>query len=372
MSKRSETPENMEALREKIIGLGESSVRKSYYPKLQQQIREMQRFRELLGQSNDSIFLMQTPSGAFADVNDTACRLLSYSRQQMLTLTLYDVADSSTLGTIDDLLKHGQAGARCIKEITLLKGFSKQIPVEISVRLADFGGSLYAIAAARDISERKMAEQRIKDSLEEKEILLRELHHRTNNNMDIIMELLGMQVRSIKDPGMKLLFKETQDRIQSIALVHKMLYETGEISNLDLKPYLEKLARYTLDSYGEKGENIRLKMDMVPVRASLYLAGYCGLIINELLANAIKFAFPGGMEGEVTISLKARGGEIEMSCSDNGVGLPEGLGINDSGTPGLKLVKNLAEKQLLGSLEIQGEKGKGTKVTIHFNKDRLK
>lgn len=177
MSSYSDHPER-DALREKIIGLGESSIRKSYYPKLRQQLQELERFRALLDQSNDAIFLMSTPSGAFIDVNESACRQLSYFREQLLTLSLYDVADPATLKAVDELLKRGQSGVqdRTMREITIIDSEGKRIPVEISVQLVAFGAVTYAVAAARDITERKRAEQ-------ERERLVAELR-RSNQELE--------------------------------------------------------------------------------------------------------------------------------------------------------------------------------------------
>lgn len=160
MRKRSKESPDLEALREKIIGLGERSFRKSYYPKLLQQMKELQRFRALLDQSSDAIFLMEVPSGRIIDVNESACRQLLLSREKLLSLTLADIAEPLPPDTIE-LLLHSESGdkAQTTLETVLLRSDNAKIPVEITIRIVDFGGIAYSVWAARDITERKQAEK---------------------------------------------------------------------------------------------------------------------------------------------------------------------------------------------------------------------
>ncbi|MDA8387353.1 MAG: response regulator [Nitrospiraceae bacterium] len=230
------------------------------------------------------------------------------------------------------------------------------------------------IVLQMEIAERERAEAALKDSLQEKEILLKELYHRTKNNMNAVSGLLSLQMTAAKDPHVRQMFKDAQGRIHSMALVHEMLYKTKELSKLDLKDYLEQLARSVVISY--KASNIRLDLDLDSIPVSLYVATPCGLIVNELLSNSMEHAFPGGMGGEVNLSLKAKGSEIEMVCSDSGAGFPEGFQIGRSSSLGLKLVDELAGKQLMGGLEISGRQkagpgGKGARAVIRFDISRL-
>ena len=229
------------------------------------------------------------------------------------------------------------------------------------------------LLAIEDATRRKQAEDFLKDSLKEKEVLLKELHHRTKNNMNAISGLINLQMSAIKDPGIQQLFKETQARIHSMALVHEMLYKTEELSNLDLKDYLEKVARFVAGDY--KTTNVRLNLDLDSAPVSLYVATPCGLIVNELLSNSMKHAFPKNTGGEISLSLRAKGNEIELTCSDNGIGFPEGFQIEQSRSMGMRLVEQLARKQLMGSLEIlKGKKaglgGKGASIVIRFDTSR--
>ncbi len=214
-----------------------------------------------------------------------------------------------------------------------------------------------------EIAERKRAEAAINDSLREKEILLKELYHRTKNNMNSVSNLITLQSSAIKDPEIRQLLKETQGRINSMALVHEMLYKTGDLSRLDLKDYLEQLARSVLAS----PRKIKLYLDLDPVPATLDVAIPCGLILNELLSNSLKHAFPDG-RGEISVSLKKKGNEVELVCSDNGPGFPEGFKVETTGSLGLKLINGLV-KQLLGSIETL--RGNGAGLAVRFDISRL-
>ena len=227
-----------------------------------------------------------------------------------------------------------------------------------------------SVGAFLDVTELKKAEQQLKDSLKEKEVLLKELYHRTKNNLNVVSTLLTMQMHSIKDPEMRHVFREAQGRIHSMSLVHEMLYKSQELSMLDLKSYIEELAGHIMDGNKEKTEDIKLVLHLESVPVSIYAAVPCGLIINELLSNGIKHAFPSGAGGEMTISLRNNGGEVELAYLDNGAGMPDGFSIEKSNSLGLKLVDNLARKQLMGKIEIANENG--ARITLRFGKDRLK
>ncbi len=223
------------------------------------------------------------------------------------------------------------------------------------------------LLAIEDFTLRKQAEDFLKDALKEKEVLLKEVYHRTKNNMNAISALLSLQMNSIKDAGVRQMFKETGARIQSMALVHELLYKTKELSRLDLKDYLEELVKAVAADY--KAAHVRLNLDLDSAPVSLDAAIPCGLIANELLSNSIKHAFPNKRGGEISISLRKKGNEIELTFADNGIGFPAGFQIERSSSLGLILVNELARKQLQGSLEIL--RGKGAGVVVRFDTSRL-
>jgi two-component sensor histidine kinase len=213
--------------------------------------------------------------------------------------------------------------------------------------------------------ERKRAEDQLKISLKEKEILLRELYHRTKNNLQVISSLLNLQTLAIDDKQMLGVLQDIQNRIRSISLVHEKLYQSKDLLNINLRDYIGELAHALLRSFEGSKSRISFALDIDDVFISLNSITTCGLIINELVSNSLKYAFPNSREGEIRIALHAMNGdEIELRISDNGIGLPESLDFQNPQTLGLKLVRKLVEDQLRGKIELKGEKGTDFLVTF--------
>lgn len=217
---------------------------------------------------------------------------------------------------------------------------------------------IYAIAI-----NRYLAQEKIKQSLKEKEVLLREIHHRVKNNMQIISSLLSLQSNSMLDEKYKELFKESQNRIISMALIHEKLYLSRDIERIDFKEYIDDLARSLFQSYEVYG-NIELRINVNDVYLGIDFAIPCGLIINELVTNSIKYGFPDGRKGIISILIKSNDtGYVELEVNDNGVGIPEGFDISKTTSLGLHLVTLLSD-QLNG--EISWDGNDGTKFKIKF------
>jgi two-component sensor histidine kinase len=232
------------------------------------------------------------------------------------------------------------------------KKLNRELEVKVKERTKDLAEINKDLE--REITERRLAEERITESLREKETLLRELYHRTRNNMQVISNLIDLQALSINDKKIVELFKETQSRIKSMALVHEKLYQSKDLSNVNLKDYINELANTLLTSYQISRDTIVLKLDIDNISVSIDAAIPSGLIVNELMSNSLKYAFPGGRQGEISIILhKNEKGEIELYFSDKGIGFPKGFDINNPKSLGLKLVKNLTEKQLEGKVELR-------------------
>ena len=213
--------------------------------------------------------------------------------------------------------------------------------------------------------DRKRAEDQLRVSFREKEILLRELYHRTKNNMQIISSLLNLQSMAIDDKQMLHVIQEIQNRIRSLSLVHEKLFEAKDLSNISLKDYVEDLAQALLASYQGSNKRISITVDVENVFMSLDSITICGLIINELVSNSLKYAFPDEETGNIQILLHSTDkGEIELCIRDNGIGLPEGLDFEHPKTLGLKLVRGLTEDQLRGKIELKGEKRSDFLITF--------
>ena len=213
------------------------------------------------------------------------------------------------------------------------------------------------VGVKEDITERRKAEDQIKSSLKEKEILLQEIHHRVKNNLQVIISLLSLQSKDIKDKKVLKMFKESQDRVHSISLVHEGIYRSKDLAHIKLEGYVKKLTSDLLKSYKVNEGIITLKVDAENMSIGIDTSIPCGLIINELLSNSLKHAFPEKRKGEIDIKIHRTGdSEIEMIFRDNGIGLPEKYDFRDSPGFGFRMIIDLVEYKLMGRINlIRGE-----------------
>lgn len=208
---------------------------------------------------------------------------------------------------------------------------------------------------AFDITPRKEAEEQIKQSLKEKETLLQEIHHRVKNNMQVIISLLNLQAATIQDEKVKTLLKESSSRVNAMALIHNYLYQSSSLSEIDLAEYFESLAGSLVSMYRTSAVNIQVHADNIKLNMDQAIP--CGLIINELISNALKHAFPENKTGQIRIEAIRTQACYILQISDNGVGLPEEVVDGKMESLGLKLVRGLAENQLGGRMSVSGEQG---------------
>jgi PAS domain S-box-containing protein len=218
----------------------------------------------------------------------------------------------------------------------------------------------------RDITERKRAEEQIEASLREKEVLLQEIHHRVKNNLQVISSLLNLQARYIKEDTYADMFTESHNRILSMALIHEELYQSKDLARIDLNNYIRHLANALFRSYGVDTGRIILTIDIADLVLDIGTAIPCGLIINELVSNALKYAFPKDNKGKIKIALRSfNENEVELIVSDNGVGLPKDLDLTNPKSMGLRLI-HIMTKQIEGKLVL--DRNDGTKFQIRFKK----
>ncbi|MDO5836257.1 MAG: PAS domain S-box protein [Methanobacterium sp.] len=209
----------------------------------------------------------------------------------------------------------------------------------------------------------KKAEEKIEKSLKEKEMLLKEIHHRVKNNLSVISSLLNLQSNYIKDKEDLELFRESQTRAKSMALIHERLYQSQDLKRIDFSDYIKTLASDLFRTYVVDPERINLKMDLDTILLDINTSIPLGLILNELLSNAMKYAFPNDEKGEISIKLRSKDHQYVLIVSDNGVGLPPAIDFDKIDSLGLQLVYSLTN-QIDGSLELDREHG--TKYTIQF------
>jgi PAS domain S-box-containing protein len=330
---------------------------------LQQEIADLVQFRAIMGCCDDAIFAFDAVSGRIVDASGSACRRLGRDRDALLSLDIGDILDDSARDALGSL-RAGQASrVDCVA--ALRGGDGIDVPCEIVFSAARLEGRLIAVAVARDLSERRREESRLRASLHEKEVMLKEVHHRVKNNLQVVSSLLNIQTRYLADPRDVDLFRESQDRVRSMALVHEKLYQSEHMADIDFQSYTDRLVTNLFRSYGGGSGNIALRMDLKEARLNVDTAIPCGLIVNELVTNALKYAFPDGRRGVISISFRPEGDQYVLEVGDDGVGLPEGYRADGSKSLGLLLVTSLVS-QLDGTLDI--DTSAGTRFTIRFRK----
>lgn len=242
-----------------------------------------------------------------------------------------------------------------------------EFPAEATISKLQVNGEVVFTIMLRDITERKRADDLIKSSLAEKEVLLKEIHHRVKNNLQIIWSLLNLQCESVRDLPSLSAFRDSQSRVESMALVHELLYQSGDLARIDFNKYLDVLTADLIASYAIRPEDITLKIPFNEIFLSVELALPCGLIITELVSNSLKHAFPTG-KGQISIDFEERSdGDMVLTIADNGIGLPQNIDFRNAQSLGLQLVNGLAG-QLNGSIEARRSSGTEFKIAFHESK----
>ncbi len=243
------------------------------------------------------------------------------------------------------------------------------LDTRVSAILDNRGRPAGWLVVLRDVTKRKQADEELRRSnealsvsLHEKEVLLKEIHHRVKNNLQIVSSILSLQSGSISSESQAAMLRESQDRIRSMALVHEKLYRSRDLSRINFGEYVSSLIVSLAHSY-IASPAIRTRVDIRDIYLDIDMAIPCGLIINELFSNAFKYAFPDGRAGEVCVSLSRRDGKYELVVSDDGAGLPPDLDFRNTDSLGLQLVNTLVE-QLEGTIELNVEKGTNYKITF--------
>jgi len=288
--------------------------------------------------------------------------------------TLLDLGLPDSQGTDTVLRVHTECPE---VPIIVLTGLDDE---ETGIRAVQIGAQDYLVKGAVDSNlltrsiryaiARKRAEEEIKASLREKEELLREIHHRVKNNLQIISSLLKMQAMRIEDRKIVDALLDSRSRVQTMALIHTQLCQSENIAQVEMGNTISKLVEDLLQIYVKEETNISFVVTAEGVNLPISQAIPLGLIINELVSNALKYAFRDTEKGSIEISMSASAGDfIELTVRDDGIGIPEDFEISKTQTLGLKLVKNLAERQLNG--EISVNRDKGTRFCVKYNKSIL-
>jgi PAS domain S-box-containing protein len=314
----------------------------------------------------ESLVWVKDLQGRFVVVNRYAEAVLGLPRARLLGRTVTEVFPQNEAEAFSSndrqVLESGQA--REFEESVRLKdGLRTYVSVKFPLR--DASGRIDALGAiCTDISDRKLAEEAVRASLEEKTVLLKEVHHRVKNNLQIISSLLSLQVNRTQAAEAQDTLRDTQSRIRSMALLHEALYRSGSLARISLPQYVDSLCAQLWHMAGSVAPRVRLEHRVDAVSLPLDQAVPCGLIINELVSNALKHAFPAGRSGSIRVAAKVQpDGLLTLAVADDGVGLPPGRDPRNSDTLGLQLVFMLAA-QLQAVVDIACEGG--TEFRIAF------
>lgn len=238
-----------------------------------------------------------------------------------------------------------------------------EFPVDIMLSPLESSDGKVVLAVVRDMTERLEADRQ-RQLAARNEMLMREIHHRVKNNLQVILSLLSVQAENVRDPAALAIITESESRIRSVSLIHEKLYRSQELGIIDFAEYINDLCVHLFHSFGASDLGIQLELDVDGARLGVDSAVPCGLIVNELVSNALKHAFPDGRSGAVTVAMSNPGDRIELVVRDDGIGWPDGLDIATSKGLGLQLVSLLAN-QLDGELDVL-ERRAGTALRIRF------
>lgn len=327
-----------------------------------------EKYRNLFDSANDAIIITD-PDNNVTSWNKSAERIFGWTENEILGKKFLPMSfDQKLQSDNEQIIRNAISGGTVTGiETILMRKEGKGIDVSMTLSpLLDANRNVIGLSGIfRDITEKKQAQEQIENSLKEKEVLLREIHHRVKNNMQIISSLLRLQSGNIKEKKYADMYKDSQNRIVTMSLIHEKLYQSKDITRIDVGGYLKELVDGLFSSYDINPGKINVKINVDDVSLGINSAIPCGLIINELISNSLKYAFPEGRSGEISISLRSTGNhDFDLVVADNGVGLPKDMDIKKTESWGLRMVSILVENQLHGELLMN--RIKGTAYHIKF------
>jgi PAS domain S-box-containing protein len=351
-----------------VLGAVEITREITSQKRTEEALRESEeRYRALFDRSLLCVYVHDL-SGRFLDANEAALNMLGYARKELQSLTFASILDQlqfpRAFRLLDEIIRTGSQKEPAEFRLRRKDGAHVWVETEASLILRD-GKSLAIQGIARDIGDRKKAEEELKASLHEKEALLREIHHRVKNNLQVISSLLDMKTMRASDQKMRDLCRDAQAKIQTMSLIHSHIYQSGRFSRIAMYDYLRDLLSYLSQVYSEKRQRLTPIIEQTDIHLPISQAVPLAIVLNEAISNAFKHAFKGGRKGSLVISLKrAAPAVIRLSVKDDGIGLPPELDFYRTETLGLKLIRNLVRDQLRGSIRVV--RGKGTEIVAEF------
>jgi len=341
--------------------------------KIEESLRENEKKYRTLFESDPDYTILLTLDGHLADVNQAAMDITGFPKNELIgkhfmELKIFpeeelqlNVKRFSSIAKGKEMIPFESRIYDANGEIRLIE--IKQTFIKLDDKIE------YILLICSDITQRKKAENEIKSSLKEKEILLQEIHHRVKNNMQIISSLLNLQKQHVKDEEAVNVLTESQNRVKSMAMIHEKLYQSNNLTDIKFSEYVPRLVSDLFYSYNIPVDQIDVVIIVEDIKLNIETAVPCGLIISELVSNSFKHAYPQGRKGKLKVSLKKYDDHYELMVCDDGIGFPEELDFKNTETLGLQLVNNLVS-QLNG--EISLDKSHGTKFKVIFKELKYK
>jgi len=330
------------------------------------------RLDEYLGQAFDRMpvaMVVVTQQGVITRANRLAESTFGYLRDELLGQAVEVL--------VPERYRHAHPGYRkgfqteaiarpmgAGRDLAGLRKDGSEFPVEIGINPVDTGEGPMILSVIIDLSERKQNEKRIRDALREKELLLEEVHHRVKNNLQVVHSLLDLQALRMADDALVGMLRDSQNRIRSMSLIHQTLYQSQDFAQVDFDQFLGGLLPRLMESYASTAGHVSIDVQCRDVKLPINEAIPCGLIVNELVSNALKHGFSGGRRGSIMVSIRQdEDQQIEMSISNDGHPIPESMELDHTGSLGLQLV-HLLTQQLRG--ELTTRRGGPTCFTLRF------
>ncbi len=335
--------------------------------------RSEEKYRLISENTGDVIWILDIESLRFSYISPSVYKLRGYTADEVLEQNLNEVMTPESYQfimnylplRIEALLKGDESLRVQTTRIDQIHKDGSIIPTEVvTTALFDSEDNITGIlGVSRDISARVEIEDELKKSLQEKEMLLKEIHHRVKNNLMIISSLLNLQSNYIRDKKSLNIFKESQNRARSMALIHERLYQSSDLKNIDFGEYIQTLTTELFHTYITEPGRVQLKINVDEIFLDINIAIPLGLIVNELVTNSLKYAFPNDLTGTIIIDFHLDDDYYELKVEDNGIGFPKDLDFQKTESLGLQMVTSLT-KQIDG--EIHLERDRGTVFTIRF------
>ena len=335
--------------------------------KLFSQVNQLQeQYRVVTEAINDAVFTLDAEA-RFTFGNAAGERLTGYRLEELLGRSFTDLVAPEDLPELIDRFKRALAGEAISPHVRadMIRKDGRRVPIELSMANLVLDGRIIGrVGVARNISDRRQAEEQIRASLQEKEVLLKEVHHRVKNNLQIISSLLNLQSKYISDPKALQMFIDSQNRVKSMALIHEILFRSRDLAKIDFAEYIKNISVQIFRLYGAYSRKISLETNVKNIMLDVDTAIPCGLIVTELVTNSLKYAFGEDREGSIYIEFSSDcASTLTLIVRDNGSGFPKDIDFQHIDSLGLKLVVALAQ-QLSGTVELDCSSGTTFKVTF--------